>query len=73
MGIERIESSGRANKIAQKLGYANAEKFKSEWINSKSHGSKYDMGYDTSTNAIVLLDKQNNVVVKTTEMKPSGM
>ena len=73
MGIERIESSSRADKIAQKLGYADAEKFKAEWINSKSHGSKYDMGYDTSTNEIVLLDKHNNVVATTTEKKPSGM
>ena len=71
MGIEKIETSSRANKIARELGYADAETFKEEWV-GESHAPKCDMGYDTDSNTIVILNKQNRVVEWTTEKKPSG-
>ena len=72
MGIERIESNSRANRIAQALGFKCAETFKADYVN-KNHVSKFDFGYDTNTGYVVILNKQGEVIETTDYKKPAGL
>ena len=60
----KIRSNARANEIAEKCGFENAEALK-KWYVGRSNISKFNMYIDNVTNEVILIAIQGGTVVPT--------